>query len=650
MGWSATCRESRTARTLARRAIAAALAALPFASCWWEGVIAPANSSLLFRVRGRPNDPGIELVAFVQDLSPPYNRIDAAVPMGGEYLFSGLGAGFSLDVGLASPVAHGCAVKLLRLTGVMAPGGLTRTLETTSGSADTITADVICRSGIIELTVSGLPAGTSATVDFISPAVIPELESHTTIRLTNGVHHVGVFPDAALEIAPFTVLDAESQVYEAPRQGTAVASRDTTRISLVYSPSLPAGDFSLSLAPSPLVVAPGTTTRTTLTVTRSGQTGDIMLDLPSPPSGISAAFSPALVPAGQTTSLVDVTVAANATHTVHDLIVRGTAGTRSRTATLPVDVRPPSFTMTAHRTSLTVSRGDTGSVDLALVRNATATGPIALAHSTLPAGVTASYDTPSPTGGSARLTFTVQPSAVPAAIPVTVTATLGSVVESVVVTLTIPALANDFSIAVGPGITVAQGLTGTIPVALTRTGTFAASELRLTATAPTLQGQAWVAPGLTSGNQAQLELATTANTPPGSHTITVRATANSGADVRTATVDVTVQPRTSADFSIVPAQKEISVVSGLVGLVDLAVYRFDGFAGTITFSASGAPPGSTPVFLPGTADSNPVTAARLTLYLAQGGAPGTHVITIEGSAPGGIVRRTAVTLIVTPAP
>jgi hypothetical protein len=108
-----------------------------------------------------------------------------------------------------------------------------------------------------------------------------------------------------------------------------------------FQPSAPVTPgFSLSASPDSLIVAPGASATSTVTVTPSGGfTGSVMLSASGLPSGVTASFSPN--PATGT-SVLTLTVGASAVPGSYSPAITGTSATLTANAGVPLTIRPVS--------------------------------------------------------------------------------------------------------------------------------------------------------------------------------------------------------------------------------------------------------------------------------------------------------------------
>ncbi len=227
---AASSGQRNTYQTARTSTIALLLALLALAGC--ETAFAPTDASVLFRVSSVPNDPGILVTAFVRDMAPPNNRVDKVVSSGGEVTFDNLGAGFEIEVGMANLAPYGCTLLSMEGTG-LDPNGA-NVISTRPGSVDTVTANLGCRSANIDLIVSGLPAGETATVDLKSPSEPKDFGFNTKLA-GNGATRAAVFPDPRVSVEPQRVVSG-GRIYQASSQEVAVTSRATVSATIVYAP------------------------------------------------------------------------------------------------------------------------------------------------------------------------------------------------------------------------------------------------------------------------------------------------------------------------------------------------------------------------------------------------------------------------------
>jgi len=202
-----------------------------------------------------------------------------------------------------------------------------------------------------------------------------------------------------------------------------------------------ATNFTLSAAPTSLSIAQGTSGTSTITVNPlNGFTGSVSLAVTSTlPSGVTASFNP---PSTTTTSVLTLTASASAAIGGPTTVtITGTSGSLTQTATVSLTVTAaPNFTLSAAPTSLSIAQGTSGTSTITVNPLNGFTGSVSLAvTSTLPSGVTASFNPPSTTTTSV-LTLTASASAtIGGPTTVTITGTSGSLTQTTTVSLTITA-------------------------------------------------------------------------------------------------------------------------------------------------------------------------------------------------------------------
>jgi kumamolisin len=128
----------------------------------------------------------------------------------------------------------------------------------------------------------------------------------------------------------------------------------------------PAPGFSISASPATVSVAQGSSGTSTVTSTVTGGFDSaISLSATGQPTGVTVGFNPTSI-TGAGTSVMTMTVSSTATVGTYKITVTGTAGgtTETATVTLKVTKATPNFAISASPTSITVSRGGTGTVTI----------------------------------------------------------------------------------------------------------------------------------------------------------------------------------------------------------------------------------------------------------------------------------------------
>jgi len=256
-----------------------------------------------------------------------------------------------------------------------------------SGSSYTATVSPVNSfSGTVALTVSGAPAGVTAT---LTPNSLSGSGSSTLSVTTSSSTIVGSY---TLTIT-----------------GTSGSLTHSANVTLVVNPP---PDFSLSACSSPLTVVVGNSTTCTVRVTPiNSYTGTAALSVSGLPSGATASFNPTSI-SGSGTSTLTISTSSSTLAGSYPLTITGTdssAGlSHSVAVTLQVNSPPPvDFTLTASPASQTVTVGNSTTYTVTVSPVNAYAGTVVLSTSGLPAGATASFSPASVSGGSGTSTLTV---------------------------------------------------------------------------------------------------------------------------------------------------------------------------------------------------------------------------------------------------
>ncbi|HEY6386909.1 MAG TPA: S53 family serine peptidase [Candidatus Acidoferrum sp.] len=193
----------------------------------------------------------------------------------------------------------------------------------------------------------------------------------------------------------------------------------------------------------------------------------------------------------------------------------------------------------------------------------------------------------------------------------------------------------NFSISASPGsVSVVQGGNGSSTITTAVTGGFN-SAIALSATGqPTGVTVSFVptpiaAPG--SGSST-MSIAVASTTATGSYTITV--TGTGGGITQTATVNLTVTAVAAGNFTLSASPTSLTITRSSHGTTTITIHPTNGFAGSVTLSASGLGSGVTAAFSP-----NPATGtSTLTLTASSTATTGTRTVTVTGVS--GSLRHT----------
>lgn len=280
----------------------------------------------------------------------------------------------------------------------------------------------------------------------------------------------------------------------------------------------------------------------TVSIARGGGfTGAVTVTVEGLPAGVSA--TGLTIAAGQTTGIVTLSAAANATAGAATLTVRGTGtDVAARTATVALTVTPaPAFTMSINPTGLTIPQGGNGNTTITLVRSGGFTGSVDFSSGTQISGVTITFAPPSTTGntstatisvggGVAAGTYQVQLRASFALLP-TQTATLN-------LTVTAPTPGGFTLQVLPPQLTIQQGGNANSNVAITRSGSFTGA-VSFTATSQPAGLNVTFNPTPAPGANTTVNVAAPAALAAGAYVVTIRGT-GTGATDQSVPLNVTV--------------------------------------------------------------------------------------------------------------
>jgi hypothetical protein len=136
------------------------------------------------------------------------------------------------------------------------------------------------------------------------------------------------------------------------------------------------------------------------------------------------------------------------------------------------------------------------------------------------------------------------------------------------------------------------------------------------------------------------------STPVGNYPLTI--TGTSGGTTATTPITLVIAP--GATFKVSPASASLTLAQGASGSDAVSVTALNGFTGTVSFSASGFPAGTSGSLSPGSSASS----ATLSVTTTSAAVPGSYPITITGTSGGTgnsnpITVTSTVTLVITAA-
>jgi chitinase len=214
--------------------------------------------------------------------------------------------------------------------------------------------------------------------------------------------------------------------------------------------------FTLSDSPSSLSIAQGAAGTSTISVRpANGFSGSVTLAASGLPSGVTASFGTNPTTG---TSLLTLTASSSATAGSSTVTITGTSGSLSASTSIALTVTSsgtPSFTLSDSPSSLSISRGASGTSTITVASRDGFDSAVSLSVSGLPSGVTASFSpssaTPSADGSTtSTLTLTASSSATAATATVTITGASGSLSATTTIALTVTAASSGGSVTLSP--------------------------------------------------------------------------------------------------------------------------------------------------------------------------------------------------------
>jgi polygalacturonase len=295
-----------------------------------------------------------------------------------------------------------------------------QTVTVGSGTSYTVTISPISGfTGTVNLSVSGLPIGTTAS---FNPTSVAGSGNSTLSVSTSSTTPTGT--------------------YTMTITGTSGSLTHSTTVTLVVN-AVPTPDFSISATPSSQTVTQGNGTSYTTTVGAiGGFTGTVSLSVSGLPTGATGSFNPTSVATSGNSTLTVSTVSTTPAGT-YTLTITGTSGslTHSATVTLVVNAAVTGdFTIAATPASLTVTEGgvSSGTYTTTVTALNGFTGTVNLSVSGIPSGVTGTFKPTSVVkSGTSTLTVSASSQGKVGTYTLTITGTSGSLTHSTTVTLVV---------------------------------------------------------------------------------------------------------------------------------------------------------------------------------------------------------------------
>jgi hypothetical protein len=287
-------------------------------------------------------------------------------------------------------------------------------------------------------------------------------------------------------------------------------------------------------------------------------------------------------------------------------------------------VAGPDFSIGVSPGSQTVNPGATsGNYTVAVSQQNGFSGTVNFAISGLPAGASVTPNPIPPSTTSSTFAIATTSSVAPGTYTFTITGTSGALTHTATATLVVAK--PDFSLSVAPSSQTATvgGATGNYTVTVNPTNGFSSSVTLSVSGLPT--GATASDPGSTTST-ATFNVTTTASTPPGTYTLTIKGV--SGSLTHTTTASLVVTP--VGNFTVSLSPPSLSVKRNNSGTYTVTVTPSGGFTGNVTLTVSGVPSRATATLSKTTITGGSGTAT-LTISAAKNAQLGTVTITVTGT-------------------
>ncbi|HET9184274.1 MAG TPA: protease pro-enzyme activation domain-containing protein [Candidatus Angelobacter sp.] len=354
-------------------------------------------------------------------------------------------------------------------------------------------------AGTVSFSVSGLPAGATAT---FSPASVTTSGSSTlTITTTSGTTPAGNY------VLTITASD-----------GTLTHTANVT---------LSITDFSLSATPSSQTTTVGSSASYTVTATAlNGFANTLTLSVSGLPPFATATLNPTTLP-GSGSSALTIATTNNTPAAIYNLTVTASDGTNSHSVPLTLVVDPVGdFTLSVSPTSQTVNQGQNIGYGITVGSSGGFKAIVALSVSGLPAGTTATLSPSSVQGsGLVSLSITTSFNTPAGTYTFTITGTSGPLVHTTTGTLvvTAPNSTQDFTISAAP-ITVKRNSNGSETVTITALNGFSDTVNLTISGLPNLVTASFNPPSVNGGGSSTLTFVVDHRAQQGIYPLTVTGT------------------------------------------------------------------------------------------------------------------------------
>ncbi|MBB5062877.1 FG-GAP-like repeat-containing protein [Granulicella mallensis] len=463
-------------------------------------------------------------------------------------------------------------------------GGAVNIGQGSSGAAFIEVLDEFGFTGNVNLAVSGLPNGITAS---FSP------------NPTTG--------NSALTFTASSSASVGQSVVTVT--GTSGALTATTTVNLgVFAPTFTISDSGT------VNIGQGSSGNSYVYVTpQYGFSGNVTFSVSGLPSGVTALWTP-----NPTTSNSTLILSASNSAKVgqYNLTITGVSGGLTVTTPLTLGIFAQTFSLFAG-SNISLGQGTSTTSYVSITPQYGFTGNVTLAVSGLPSGVTASFS-PNPTTGTSGLTLQASSTTAIGQYPLTITGTSGTQTQTAALTLGV--YTPTFTFSNFGGITVGQGTSGFGYVEINPEYGFTGNVNLSVAGLPS-GVTASFSPNPSTGFTT-LTVNASSTTPVGQYPLTV--TGTSGTQTASTTLTLGVSSPTFTIYS----SGSVDVGQGTSITTYANVINQNGFTGNVTLSIAGLPSGVTASFSP-----NPTTNSSTLMLTASGTAAiGQYPLIITGTS------------------
>ena len=482
------------------------------------------------------------------------------------------------------------------------------------------------------LTVSALQgtAGTSVITltsinSFAGPIALTSLPSMSNVTVTINPSNQTLITrgQAFSTLSISTTRTTPVGSYTVTVNGVAGTISHSVVVSFMVTSPPPVPDFAVSSSQASLRVVQGSLGASSITLTSlTGFAGNISLAATLSASSLSASLGSSLVilsPGGTGTTTLTVSTISSTPAGTYSASVSGISGSLSHSVTISVIVvLPPDFLLASSPSSINIPAGSSGSVTLTLTSLNSFTGSFALTATPPSSGFGLSFSPTSvalASGAQASSSLTISPSNSVSAGTYTVSlaGTSGGLSHSATVTIVVT-------------VPIAQPLQGS----MSWTPSSPTAGQTLTFSGSAINGLVPYAFSWTFGDGASSSGATVSHTYSGSGNYTVRLIVTDASSVNAASqniVTITMGQRITPLLAV-PGSQRASAGTMLAFVISASNL---GSSGPISISASNMPPGAVFTSTPG----NPATG-KFTWNPSSSAQPGRYNVTFNAVQSGSL--------------